>query len=173
VIDAAFDQVFHVNVKSVILGAKAALPALVQSRGSIILTLSNSSFYPDGGGVIYIAAKHAGLGVMRQLAHEFAPYVRVNAVAPGATRTNFTNPRAFGPAGAGLVAADAQRQAGIAATMPLGTLADPADHAAAYVLLAARDQSATMTGTVIESDGGLAVRGIRRVRGGDTLPDRV
>jgi NAD(P)-dependent dehydrogenase (short-subunit alcohol dehydrogenase family) len=176
-IDAAFAQIFDVNVKGMIHGAKAALPELVRTRGSIVLTLSNSSFYPDGGGVMYIASKHAALGVMRQLAHEFAPYVRVNAVAPGATRTNITSPAAFGATSSGPQAPggldEAARVAAIEATMPLMRFADPADHGAAYVLVASRTQAATMTGTVIESDGGLGVRGLRRVRGGDDLPRRV
>jgi NAD(P)-dependent dehydrogenase (short-subunit alcohol dehydrogenase family) len=176
-IDTAFAQVFDVNVKGMIHGAKAALPELLKTRGAMVLTLSNSSFYPDGGGVMYIASKHAALGVMRQLAHEFAPHVRVNAVAPGATRTAFTSPAVFGEGAPGpkshAGADEAARAAAIEATMPLMHFADPADHAAAYVLLASRTQGPAMTGTVIESDGGLGVRGLRRVRGGEDLPRRV
>ena len=175
-IDSAFTQIFEVNVKSIIVGAKAALPDLVKTSGSFVLTLSSSSFYPDGGGVMYIASKHAALGVMRQLAHEFAPHVRVNAVAPGATRTNITSPAVFAATGRGPQAPgqdEASRVAAIEATMPLGTFADPADHGAAYVLVASRTHAPVMTGTVIESDGGIGVRGIRRVRGGDDLPQRV
>jgi NAD(P)-dependent dehydrogenase (short-subunit alcohol dehydrogenase family) len=176
-VDAAFAQIFDVNVKAIIHGAKAALPELLRTRGSLVITLSNSSFYPDGGGVMYIASKHAALGVMRQLAHELAPHVRVNAVAPGATRTNITSPAAFGESAAGPQlpggADEATRVAAIEATMPLGTFASPDDHGAAYVLVASRTQAPVMTGTVIESDGGLGVRGLRRVRGGDDLPSRV
>jgi 2,3-dihydroxy-2,3-dihydrophenylpropionate dehydrogenase len=51
--------------------------------------------------------------------------------------------------------------------------AHPRDHAGAYVLLGARRDSRTMTGTVIESEAGLGVRGLRRVRGGDDLLERV
>lgn len=176
-IDAAFTQVFDVNVKGIIHGAKAALAELLKTRGAIVITLSNSSFYPDGGGVMYVASKHAALGVMRQLAHEFAPHVRVNAVAPGATRTSITSPAAFGAATPGPQVPgggdEAARVAAIEATMPLRIFADPADHGAAYVLVASRTQAPVMTGTVVESDGGLGVRGLRRVRGGEDLPQRV
>ncbi|WP_326836342.1 SDR family NAD(P)-dependent oxidoreductase [Amycolatopsis rhabdoformis] len=174
-VDAAFAQIFEVNVKGIIHGAKAALPELLKTRGAIVVTLSNSSFYPDGGGVMYIASKHAALGVVRQLAHEFAPLVRVNAVAPGATRTNITSPAAFGEATAGpQVGGDAAaRAAAIAETMPLKTFPEADAHAAAYVLVASRTQAPMMTGTVIESDGGLGVRGLRRVRGGEDLARRV
>ena len=78
------------------LGARIALSELLKTDGSIIVTLSNSSFYPDGGGVMYIASKHAALGVVRQLAHEFAPHIRVNGVSPGATKTDIRMPVSFG-----------------------------------------------------------------------------
>lgn len=176
-IDAAFAQIFDVNVKGIIAGAKAALPELLRSNGCLVLTLSNSSFYPDGGGVMYIASKHAALGVMRQLAHEFAPHVRVNAVAPGATRTNITSPAAFGVATSGPQfsgeGGEAAMVTAIESTVPLQHFASPEDHTAAYVLVASRSQARAMTGTVIESDGGLGVRGLRRVRGGSDLPQRV
>jgi len=47
---AVYDEIFDVNVKGVILGAKAALPALLRTKGGFVVTLSNSSFWPDGGG---------------------------------------------------------------------------------------------------------------------------
>ncbi len=57
--------------------------------------------------------------------------------------------------------------------MPLARHADPADHAAAFVLAGSRANGAIMTGSVIETDGGLGIRGMRRVRGGDDLRERV
>ena len=59
------------------------------------------------------------------------------------------------------------------AVTPLRLHAEPADHAGAFVLLASRRDSKAMTGTVIESEAGLGVRGLRRVRGGDDLKQRV
>jgi NAD(P)-dependent dehydrogenase (short-subunit alcohol dehydrogenase family) len=176
-IDEAFRQVFDINVKGLILGVKAAMTELVRSRGSVVVTLSNSSFYPDGGGVIYVASKHAALGVVRQLAHELAPFVRVNAVAPGATETNFASPSEIGAAGKGPRnppgTEPGDREAAVRATTPLDLFASPADHAGAYVLAGSRRQSSAMTGSVIETDGGLGVRGLRRVRGGDDLGSRL
>ena len=165
-LDEGFAPLFDVNVRALILGCRAALPALVASGGSIIVTLSNSSLYPDGGGIMYVASKHAALGVVRQLAHELAPVVRVNAVAPGATKTPIGVPDAFGGP---MDQTAPEISAAIASVVPIGLHADPADHAAAYVLLAADPEARIMTGTVIESDGGLGVRGLRRVRGGENL----
>ncbi len=165
-LDAGFDRLFDINVRGMILACRAALPHLVRSKGSIIATLSNASLYPDGGGVLYVASKHACLGVVRQLAHELAPIVRVNAVAPGATRTSIGVPDVLGGP---LDQTAPEISAAISQAVPLGVHVEPDAHASAYVLLASATQSGAMTGTVIESDGGLGIRGLRRTRGGDDL----
>lgn len=165
-VERGFDAIFDVNVRGLILSCRAALPHLAASKGSIVVTLSNSSFQPDGGGVIYVASKHAALGVVMQLAHELAPHVRVNAVAPGATRTSLAVPDIFGES---VNQQTSEVSAAIAALVPLELHAEPADHTGAYVLLATREESSAMTGTVIKSDGGLGIRGLRRVRGGEKL----
>jgi NAD(P)-dependent dehydrogenase (short-subunit alcohol dehydrogenase family) len=173
---SAYQQVFDINVKAVMLGAKAALKELVRTRGAFIVTLSNSSFYPDGGGVMYISSKHAALGIVRQLGHEFAPFVRVNAVAPGGTKTNIRIPDAYGldedgkPIRAHSHPSNADPE--VERVTPLRRHSPPEDHVAAFVLVASRTQGPAMTGTVIESDAGLGVRGLRRVRGGDSLYSR-
>ncbi len=184
VLDQAFDELFAVNVKGYLLGAKATVDALIATRGSMIFTLSNASFYPDGGGPIYTASKHAGLGLVRQLAHELGPAVRVNGVAPGGTPSDLRLPSAFGVGADGQPrrAYDAPESATevvgehagdirgmIRQVTPAGVVAEPADHAGAYVLLASCADARVITGTVIETNGGLGVRGVRRVRGGDGL----
>ncbi|MFI6350224.1 SDR family NAD(P)-dependent oxidoreductase [Streptomyces sp. NPDC050560] len=173
----AYTQVFDINVKAVILGAKAALPELVRTKGAFIVTLSNSSFYPDGGGVMYIASKHAALGIVRQLGHEFAPWVRVNAVAPGGTKTNIRIPDAYGKDEEGNAirahSHPSNADSEVERVTPLRRHSDPEDHTAAFVLVASRTQGPAMTGTVIKSDAGLGVRGLRRVRGGDDLRTRL
>jgi NAD(P)-dependent dehydrogenase (short-subunit alcohol dehydrogenase family) len=148
-----FDEVFSINVKGYLLGAMAAREELARNRGCIVYTLSTSSFY-IGGGSIYIASKHAALGLMRSLAHELAPDIRVNGVAPCGTPTALadadslarpndpTKPRTGGPA-----------------SNLMTIQIEPEDHAAAYVLLAS-DQSRVMTGAVINSDGGRGVMAV-------------
>lgn len=170
-IEDGFDDIFGVNVLGLILGSRAALPHLVATRGSIIVTLSNSALYPDGGGVLYVASKHAALGVVKQLAHEFAPLVRVNAVSPGATTSNMTVPEALGRKG--MDQSDPDTLTAISELIPLRRVSEPYDHTDAFVLLASRSESASMTSTIIESDGGLGVRGLRRTRGGDDLLNKL
>ena len=172
-----YKEIFDLNVMAVIIGARVAVAELLKTDGSIIVTLSNSSFYPDGGGVMYIASKHAALGVVRQLAHEFAPYVRVNGVSPGATKTDIRMPASFGLDEKGqrirTHTHPSNKDAAVEAVTPLRLHAEPRNHAGAFVLLASRRDSKAMTGTVIESEAGLGVRGLRRVRGGDRLKERV
>ena len=168
-LERIYEKVFAVNVRGAVLGTRAALPELVKTRGSMIVTLSNASFHPDGGGVVYVASKHALLGLVRQLAHELAPAVRVNGVAPGTTRTELGSPDEL----AGDVPQDDADEAThddeVERQTPLGLFAEPSDHSGAYLLLASRTEGRLMTGTVITTDGGLGIRGLRRVRGGDDL----
>jgi NAD(P)-dependent dehydrogenase (short-subunit alcohol dehydrogenase family) len=172
-----YDEIFDLNIKAVIIGARIAVTELVKTNGTFIVTLSNSSFYPDGGGVMYIASKHGALGIVRQLAHEWAPAVRVNGVAPGATKTDIRMPASFG------LDENGQRirthvhpsnaDAEVERVVPLAVHAAPEDHSGAYVLLASRRDGIVMTGAVVETDGGLGIRGLRRVRGGDDLRERL
>ncbi len=150
------DQIVAVNVRAYLLGAKAALAELRKTRGNIIFTLSTSSFFVGGGGAaLYVASKHAALGVMRALANELAPEVRVNGVAPAGTPTNI----AVAPALVGAVAgASTATEAGAArrSVNLLGISLQPDDHAGAYVLLAS-SQARAITGTVIGTDAGRGV----------------
>src|SRR5699024_9146070 len=69
-IDDPFDTLFNINVKGGLLSVRACLPYLKKSKGNVIFTLSNAAFYPNGGGPIYTATKHALLGIVRELAFE-------------------------------------------------------------------------------------------------------
>jgi len=62
-LSAAFDELFGVNVKGAILGAKAALPALLKTEGCMIFTASVAGFFPGGGGPALhgIEARHGGI----------------------------------------------------------------------------------------------------------------
>ena len=95
---AAYHEIFGVNLLGALYGAHAALPALKASGGSVIVTGSNACFLAGGGGALYTASKFALRGLVLQLAKEFAPSVRVNGVAPGATRTPLSVRDALGQA---------------------------------------------------------------------------
>jgi NAD(P)-dependent dehydrogenase (short-subunit alcohol dehydrogenase family) len=155
--DAAFDETFRVNVASAMLAVRAALPSLRQARGTAILTLSTSSFYAGRGGPLYVASKHALRGLVVQLAHELAPEVRVNGVAPGGTvSTDLRGLRSLDQSESVLDDRPGRPEQ-LRARTPLQLALEPSDHAGAYVLLAS-DRAQGITGEIIRSDGGIGVR---------------
>jgi cis-1,2-dihydrobenzene-1,2-diol dehydrogenase len=158
-ISEAFEEMFEVNVKGYILAAKAALPALYQSKGSAIFTVSNAGFYPGGGGVLYTAGKHAVIGLIKQLAHEWGPRIRVNGIAPGGI---------LGSDLRGLKSLDLQDKSistfplddMLKSVLPTGRAATAEEYAGAYVFFATRGDTVPLTGSVLNFDGGMGVRGL-------------
>lgn len=170
-LDAAFDELFHVNVKGYLNLAKAALPSLVTSRGSLVFTVSNAGFYPGGGGPLYTATKHAVVGLIKQLAYELGPYVRVNGVAPGAINTNLHGPVALGQQDR-KIPGDKIAET-IPHSIPVGVMPSPSEYAGAYAFFASRRDNVPSTGAILNHDGGFGVRGIADSRGGDDLPSKL
>ncbi|HZZ89777.1 MAG TPA: 3-(cis-5,6-dihydroxycyclohexa-1,3-dien-1-yl)propanoate dehydrogenase [Caulobacteraceae bacterium] len=166
-IDAAFDELFHVNVKGYLHLAKAALPALVRSQGALIFTVSNAGFDPAGGGPLYTASKHAVVGLIRQLAYELAPSVRVNGVAPGPIETDLRGLPSLGQAERSIGSLGLSAVAG--PNVPLGKVPATADYAGGFVFLASRRDSRPATGGVLSLDTGIAIRGMGRTAGGGKL----
>lgn len=158
-LDSGFDELFAINVKAQLLGIKAAGDALLDSKGCVLLTASMGSWHAGVGGVVYTASKHALVGVIRQLAYEMAPDVRVNGVAPGLMRTDIRGPRAMGMEDLTPDALPDLEEIAEALT-PLAFLPDPSDYTGHFVQLASRANSRATTGIVVECDGGLGVRGV-------------
>ena len=142
----AIDECFRINVGSMLLNARAAVPQLLARRGRIVLTASHASFLPAGGGVLYTAAKHAVAGIVRQLAYELAPKVRVNGVAPGMIATDMSK-AVRGLAG--------ER---IKELIPMKRIGTPEDVARVVAFLAS-DEAGYVTGQVIRVDGGISLGG--------------
>jgi len=171
---AAFDELFAINVRGYLLTVEAAWRELVRTGGSVVMTLSNAAFYVNGGGAIYTAAKHACLGLVRELAYELAPTVRVNAVAPGGMNTDLRGPSAIGLGERSIGTSFARRDPGDGMPIPLHhSSTEPSAFVAPYVLLASKAQSGTITGEVISADGGIGVRGFGSPAGGDHLLDLI
>lgn len=163
-LDQGFDELFSINVKGYLLGAKAAAEALIASQGSIIFTLSNSSFYPGGGGPLYTASKHAATGLIRELAYELAPRVRVNGVGPCGMASDLRGPASLGQEGMRIM--DSRTPEAIASILPLQFFPQATDFTGPFVLLASRANNRTLSGVMINADAGLGIRGIRHTAGG-------
>ncbi len=157
---AAFDEMFQTNVLSHLQSVKAAVPALQAEAGSsIVLAESASSFYPGRGGVLYVSSKFAVRGLVAALAHELAPRIRVNGVAPGGTLN--TDLRGLASLGLDAVRLDdtPNRARDAAARTPLNVALTGEDHAFSFVFLAS-DRSRGITGETTHPDGGFGV-GVR------------
>jgi NAD(P)-dependent dehydrogenase (short-subunit alcohol dehydrogenase family) len=153
----AFDEMFRTNVLSHLQSVKAAVPALEKEAGSsIVLAESASSFYPGRGGVLYVSSKFAVRGLVATLAHELAPQIRVNGVAPGGTlNTDLRGLSALGQHSTRLDDAP-NRERDLKARTPLNVALSAEDHAWSFVFLAS-DRARGVTGETIHSDGGFGV----------------
>lgn len=157
VFDAAFAEAMDSNVRSHLLSVQAGLPFLRAGSGSIVLTCSTSSFTPGRGGILYVASKFALRGCVASLAHELAPEVRVNGVAPGGTvGTDLRGLRSLGLHGRSL-GDEPDRARRVRDRSPLDVALDGDDLASSYVFLAS-DASRGMTGRFLHPDGGANIR---------------
>jgi NAD(P)-dependent dehydrogenase (short-subunit alcohol dehydrogenase family) len=155
-LDAGFAEAFDVNVRSHLVSVHAALPHLRESGGSVILTMSTSSFAPGRGGVLYVATKFALRGIVESLAHELAPTVRVNGVAPGGTLdTDLRGLRSLDLHDRSLGSTPG-REDDLKARTPLGVALTSEDHASSYVFFAS-EAARGMTGRFLHPDGGASL----------------
>jgi NAD(P)-dependent dehydrogenase (short-subunit alcohol dehydrogenase family) len=165
-LESLFERLFAVNVKGYLLGARAALPELQKTRGNMVFTASTAGFYTNQGGIIYTMAKHAVVGLIRELAYELAPHIRVNGVAPGGTFTDLRNAinlgQQYGDAQS-LFDAPGLDQF-IKQSTPLNRVNEPQDHARVVAFLAS-EAARGITGAIIPSDGGYGVRGATQAAG--------
>ena len=156
-LSSAFDEMFRTNVLSHLQSVKAALPALRAASGSSnVLTESTSSYHPGRGGALYVSSKFAVRGLVATLAHELAPHIRVNGVAPGGTLN--TDLRGLASLGLDGVRLDdtPNRARDMAARSPLGVALTGEDHAWSFVFLAS-DRSRGITGETVHPDGGFGL----------------
>ena len=141
-----WDRILAVNLTGVWLGMKYEIPAMLQSagRGAIVNTSSGAGIQGVAGLPAYVASKHGVAGLTKSAALEYATRgVRVNAVCPGTTLTEFLKEKVD----AGFYSVE-----GMAANCPMRRLADPSEIAAAAVWLCSDDAS-FVTGVVMPVDG--------------------
>jgi NAD(P)-dependent dehydrogenase (short-subunit alcohol dehydrogenase family) len=152
-----WNRMIAVNLTSVWLSAKYALPHLINAGGGSIINQSSSAGLVGVPGVPHYAAAKAGvIGLTRQMAVEYGPqHVRCNAICPSAIPTPLMvtvwEKRARD---ANSLANIPEQEAAAAAKLPLrrlGTVADCANLA----LFLASDESSWITGVAMPLDGGL------------------
>ncbi len=84
-----YNHVMDINVKGVLFSIQQEIPAMLKNGGGVIVNTSSIAGLIGMGGIpIYIASKHAVLGITKSQALEFAQQnIRINAVSPGAVET--------------------------------------------------------------------------------------
>ena len=145
-----FDQIMNVNVKGVWLSMKYEIPQMIRTGGGAIVNMSSGAGvigYPQMP--IYIASKHAVLGLTKSAALEYAKSgIRINAVAPGGVETDMLKQ----------VAEDNKQFVETLRSMhPIGRIADPEEIANAVVWLLS-DKASFVLGHTLIVDGGFISR---------------
>ena len=145
-----FDRIYAVNVKSLFLTARHAVPHFRRRRDGVFITIaSTAGVRPRPGLTWYNGSKGAAIVTSRSMAAELAPdNIRVNIINPVAGETAML---------ADFMGADTPEiRAKFVASIPLGRLSQPSDIAAAAVFFAS-DEAAFVTGACLEVDGGRCV----------------
>jgi 3-oxoacyl-[acyl-carrier protein] reductase len=156
--ETEFDRVLAINLKSVLFGCQAALPLMAaQGAGSIVNVASAVIDAPTAGYGLYAISKAGVASLTQTLALEAGPLgVRVNAIAPGVTRTAFTERHLRGPDGATDPARLEAFLAAMRARSPLGRIGEAIDQAW-LVLYLASDAARFCTGQIWRANGGQAL----------------
>ena len=146
VTEQQWDHVMAVNVKSIVLTSKHAIPRMIESGGGSIITISSIAGLRANSSTPYTTSKAAVIGLTQSMAADHGrDNIRVNCIAPGLVYTPMVAPR---------MDADlrqVRREAGV-----LGTEGTAWDVAWAAVFLAS-DEARWITGVVLPVDAGLLV----------------
>jgi 3-oxoacyl-[acyl-carrier protein] reductase len=134
-----WESILSTNLIGPFRCAKAASAALRKSHGVIVNTASIAGLGGQGSSIAYSASKAGLINLTRNMAKAFGPDVRVNAVAPGLTRTPWTDPW------------PAERKARSVENTALKKLVEPSDIANAMIFLAAHT---AITGQTLVVDCG-------------------
>jgi 3-oxoacyl-[acyl-carrier protein] reductase len=148
--EAEFDRIYQVNVKSLYLTAKHAVPYMRgRHSGAFITIASTAGVRPRPGLTWYNGSKGAAIVTSRSMAAELAKdNIRVNVINPVAGETAML---------ADFMGQDTpERRAQFVASIPLGRLSQPSDIATAAVFFAS-DEAGFITGACLEVDGGRCV----------------
>ncbi len=138
----AFQRIMDLNVNAVFNGCRAVAPIMKAQGGGVILNTSSMvSLYGQPSGVGYPTSKFAVNGLTKSLARELGhDNIRVNAVAPGVTRTDM------------VAALPEEMVKRICAPIPMGRMGEPQEVANAFLFLAS-DLASYVTGEVLSVDG--------------------
>lgn len=141
-------ETLAVNLDAVFFQVRSALPAMTERGGAIVVVGSIAAFKAFPNHAAYCASKGALVALVRQVALDYGPSVRINMICPGPVDTPFIWASASAFPDPSRAVADAGRRT------VLKRLGSPEDVARAALFLACAD-SGWMTGTTLTVDGGI------------------
>ncbi|MDQ4501559.1 SDR family oxidoreductase [Sinomonas sp. ASV322] len=152
--DAAWEASLRANLTTAFVAARESLPALIESKGQIVVISSLAGLFAGPSVAGYTVGKHALIGLTRTLARDYGRHgVRVNAVCPGWVTTPMADAEMDEFAGHAGLDSRAAGYAAVTADVPLGRPAAPSE-IASIVRFLGSDESSYMTGSVLVADGG-------------------
>lgn len=147
--ESIWDEVIDANLKGTWTVCRAAAEHLrIEGRGNIVVVSSTAGQRGEAGYSNYAASKGGQISFTKALANELAPFVRVNAVAPGWVDTELNDP----------VFSDASFVRRVVEEIPLKRVATADDVALSIVFLAS-DWSRHITGEIVNVNGGSVLCG--------------
>ena len=144
-----FDRIMRVNVNSIFLVTKAALPLLLDSHGSIVNIGSVAGSVGVKQRFAYCASKGAVQAMTRQLAVDYPKEIRVNCIAPGTVQSPFVE----GYLDKYHAHEKEKVRAELVARQPIGRLGTPEDIASLVRFLCSKEAE-FINGAVLPIDGG-------------------
>src|SRR6266446_1859467 len=148
--EETYDRVMDINVKGVWLSMKYEIPAMLKTGGgSIVNTSSGAGVIGMPDMEIYVASKHAVIGLTKSAALEFGKQgVRVNAILPGVVETEMFER---------FVGEKSELRAQMTAMHPIGRIGKPEEIAEAAIWLSS-SKSSFVTGHSLLVDGGFTAQ---------------
>lgn len=146
--EEVWDGVMGVNLKGMFNVSKEVLPSMLDAGGgAVINTASVAGKVGGGGGVAYTSSKHGVIGFTKQLAHDYGPEIRPNAVCPGYIETAMTED---------MIEQTPDEVQETVGETPAERYAQP-EEVARVVAFLASDEASFMYGSAVDVDGGWLV----------------
>ena len=150
-----YESVLGINVRGVFLSMKYEIPQMLKNGGGAIVNMSSiGGLIGFPGFSLYIASKHAVIGLTKSAALEYAKSgIRINAVGPGVIDTDMVD-RFVGKLAVGK---EGEMRQHLAAMHPIGRTGKPEEIASAVLYLCS-DGASFLTGQTLALDGGFTAQ---------------
>jgi len=155
--DESWALATRLNLDTAFVCARECLPALIESKGNVIIVASIAGLFAGPGAVGYVTMKHACIGLGKSLARDFGRYgVRTNTICPGWVSTAMADEQmAVLMQERGLDSVDAAYGL-VTKDVPAGRAATP-EEVSNVICFVASPEAVMMNGSIVTVDGGSSI----------------